>query len=68
MKVRVRGAASHVVAPGLGIVETNTWFEVTDEQAATFLRESGGTLEEAASVLGSLYEVKKQKSNSEEAE
>lgn len=69
MKVRVKGAAAKVVVPGLGILETNTWTDVTPEQEARFALTNGRTLEEAASVEGSLYEVKaKQKAISEEAE
>ena len=47
MKVKVVGGAPSVAVPGLGIVNTNEWVEVTKEQEARFERVTGRTLEES---------------------
>jgi hypothetical protein len=57
MKVKVIGGAPSVAVPGLGIVTTNEWFEVTDEQATRFQRLTGKTLEESTSKN---FQVKKE--------
>ena len=57
MKVKVIGGAPSVAVSGLGVLATNEWVEVTDEQAAKFQRLTGKTLEESTTKN---FQVKKE--------
>lgn len=50
MKIRVASASPEVAIIGLGIVQTNEWFEVTKEQESKFERLQGKSLNDATNI------------------
>jgi len=53
MKIRIVSGTPEVAVDGLGLIETNSWHEVTKEQEEAFERIHGKKLSEA-------FEVKKE--------
>lgn len=57
LKLKVIANSPQVEVPGLGLVESNTWTDVSEEAQAKFLQVSGKTLEDAH--VDGRFEVKK---------
>lgn len=54
MRIRVTSASPEVEVNGLGIIETNVWVEMTEEQEERYIQLHGRTLLERA---GESFEV-----------
>ena len=60
MKIKVKSGTPVVSVPGLGLVETNIWYEVTKAEQEAFERIHGRTVEES-------FEVQKETKTKKEA-